>query len=370
MEDRRMTPRITFISASAGSGKTHRVVDTIEERLVSGACRPGGLIATTFTVKAAHELRERVRGRLHHRGHTALAERLDEGLIGTVHGVCRQLLERFTFEAGISPRIEILAEEQASELLAQAVESVADFPTLQRLQQIAVRLGQQDRQTHEFNWKSQVREIVNAVQANDLDEADFPAMADRSVAELLAFLPPPTTGDLDRELLAAISTAIGRISGNGDETVTTRKYLDFLRDCRRDLENASLSWSAWVKIAKDPPAKASQAEATPVMGTAARFETHPRLREDIREYTTMLFTLAQRCITGYRRLKEERGFMDFSDLEQRTLRLLRDVPFAKEVLREELDLLVVDEFQDTSPIQLGLFMELAACGRETVWVGD
>jgi ATP-dependent exoDNAse (exonuclease V) beta subunit len=36
----------------------------------------------------------------------------------------------------------------------------------------------------------------------------------------------------------------------------------------------------------------------------------------------------------------------------------------------ELDLLVVDEFQDTSPIQLGLFMHLSACAHETVWVGD
>ena len=30
----------------------------------------------------------------------------------------------------------------------------------------------------------------------------------------------------------------------------------------------------------------------------------------------------------------------------------------------------MDEFQDTSPIQLALFMQLATCARETVWVGD
>src|SRR3546814_132842 len=35
-----------------------------------------------------------------------------------------------------------------------------------------------------------------------------------------------------------------------------------------------------------------------------------------------------------------------------------------------LDLLLVDEFQDTSPIQLALFMKLTALAAETFWVGD
>jgi ATP-dependent exoDNAse (exonuclease V) beta subunit len=114
---------ITFISASAGSGKTHRITEVIEDRLSKGLCRPGGLVATTYTVKAAQELRERVRRHLYNSGHAALAERLNESLMGTVHGVCGQLLERFAFEAGISPRIEILSEEDAASLLVQAIGS-------------------------------------------------------------------------------------------------------------------------------------------------------------------------------------------------------------------------------------------------------
>jgi ATP-dependent helicase/nuclease subunit A len=64
---------ITFISASAGSGKTHRITEVIEDRLSKGLCRPGGLIATTYTVKAAQELRERVRQRLYNSGHPAFS---------------------------------------------------------------------------------------------------------------------------------------------------------------------------------------------------------------------------------------------------------------------------------------------------------
>ena len=72
--------------------------------------------------------------------------------------------------------------------------------------------------------------------------------------------------------------------------------------------------------------------------------------------------------SDYRQLKEERGLLDFADLEQRAIHLLRNVPLVKEILQKELDLLVVDEFQDTSPIQLGLFMELVGCAKETIWV--
>ncbi|PWK37659.1 UvrD-like helicase family protein [Cupriavidus plantarum] len=47
-----------------------------------------------------------------------------------------------------------------------------------------------------------------------------------------------------------------------------------------------------------------------------------------------------------------------------------DIPFVAETFAAELDLLMVDEFQDTSPIQLALFLKLAALARQAVWVGD
>ena len=192
-----MKPKLTFISASAGSGKTYRVTEIIEERLANGRCRPGGLIATTYTVKAAQELQERLRRLLYDQKHNQLAERLDEGLIGTIHSVCRQLLARFAFEAGISPRVEVAAEEQAAELLSQALESVTDFQTLQQLQKIAGQLGQQDTRTYEFYWKSQVKSIIAAAQVNDIDADSLPLMAELSVRELTAFLSPPAANDLD-----------------------------------------------------------------------------------------------------------------------------------------------------------------------------
>jgi ATP-dependent exoDNAse (exonuclease V) beta subunit len=365
-----MKTNITFISASAGSGKTHRITEVIEERLSKGTCRPDGLIATTYTVKAAQELRERVRRSLYNSGHPALAERLHESLMGTVHGVCGQLLQRFAFEAGISPQIEILSEEDAASLLVQAIETAVDFDALNRLQRLADILGQKNAQTFEYSWKRQVRGLLDAARANDFSPASLADMGRLSVDELLAFLPAPTTDNLDEQLAAAIKSAIDRISKNGDETKATADYVESLQDTLRTLEARRLPWSDWIKLGKKQPGKKSHAEAAAVTALAGRVEKHPQLREHIRDYTMLLFSVAQISLTEFQRLKEDRGLLDFSDLEQRAFHLLRDQAHVRETFGRELDLLVVDEFQDTSPLQLALFMQLAALARETVWVGD
>lgn len=365
-----MKTNITFISASAGSGKTHRITEVIEDHLSKGSCRPGGLTATTYTVKAAQELRERVRRCLYNSGHPALAERLHESLMGTVHGVCGQLLQRFAFEAGISPRIEILSEEDAASLLVQAIETAVDFDALNRLQRLADILGQKNALTFEYSWKKQVRGLLDAARANDFPPASLADMGRLSVDELLAFLPAPTKDSLDEQLATAIKSAIELISKNGDETKTTADYVELLHDTLRALEARRLPWSDWIKLGKKQPGKKSQPEAVAVTALAVRVETHPQLREHIRDYTMLLFSVAQISLTEFQRLKEERGLLDFSDLEQRTFHLLREQAHVRETFGRELDLLVVDEFQDTSPLQLALFMQLAALARETVWVGD
>src|SRR5262249_37304118 len=114
-----MKMNITFIGAGAGSGKTFRVTEEIQSRLVSGSCGASGLIATTFTIKAANDLLERIRHNLYRDGKASLAECLNEASIGTVDKVCKHILTRFAFEAGVAPQIEVLAEEDANLLFIQ-----------------------------------------------------------------------------------------------------------------------------------------------------------------------------------------------------------------------------------------------------------
>ena len=99
---------ITILSAGAGSGKTYTLTGRMVDLLKSGV-RPRGIIATTFTQKAAAELQERVRARLLGAGMVEAANELGSALIGTVHSIGVRLLQRFAFEAGVSPLVEIIA---------------------------------------------------------------------------------------------------------------------------------------------------------------------------------------------------------------------------------------------------------------------
>ena len=76
---------VRFISAGAGSGKTRRLTEELERSLCEGNVKPAGVLGTTFTVKAASELRDRVRKRLIEGGHPLVAEQMSQALVGTVH---------------------------------------------------------------------------------------------------------------------------------------------------------------------------------------------------------------------------------------------------------------------------------------------
>ena len=116
-----MSGKLQFISAGAGSGKTYRLTVILHEKLQSGSVRPEGVIATTFTKKAASELRERVRLHLLEQGELSLANAIGQARIGTVNSVCGKLLERFAFEAGLPTRQQVIEDGQATLLVREAI---------------------------------------------------------------------------------------------------------------------------------------------------------------------------------------------------------------------------------------------------------
>ena len=86
---------------------------------------------------------------------------------------------------------------------------------------------------------------------------------------------------------------------------------------------------------------------------AARYKGHPRFHNDIRTYIQLCFRAAADSLDAFKAAKREAGLIDFVDQES----LLHDALDSPEVqgrLSEELGLLLVDEFQDTSPIQLSV----------------
>lgn len=178
---------ITFISAGAGSGKTHRLTELLHRELTAGAMRPAGVIATTFTRKAATELRERVREHLLKQGNFQLANAMGQARIGTVNSVCGQLVARFAFEAGMSTEQLVLEEVQAGVLLGKAIDAVLDGPALGELLAIVRRLGLEE------DWKEALQTLVNQIRSNDIPLAAVAGFASANADDLLQHFPAPST---------------------------------------------------------------------------------------------------------------------------------------------------------------------------------
>ena len=115
---------LKIISAGAGSGKTYSLTQEMAKLLTPDTegrakVRASGIIASTFTNKAAAELKERVRIELLEGGLTKEADELGNAMIGTVHSIGVQLLKRFAFEAGVSPEVDIIADSDQQMILRQ-----------------------------------------------------------------------------------------------------------------------------------------------------------------------------------------------------------------------------------------------------------
>ena len=355
--------RIRFISAGAGSGKTYRITELIEERLRADQSRPEAVIATTFTRKAAGELEARVRQRMFDAGEHQLAMRLGQARFGTVNSVCGQLLSHYAFEAGLSPRLETLPEEDAPGLFNQALDEVLELSRVRKMNALAARLGQED-------WRETVKSLVDTARANNLEPDAIVAQAEDSIREVLDLLPPAYAGrDLDAELSDVLDGAVAGIRANtADTTKTTAEFLDRLENARR-VGPEALPWADWARLATKAPGKKSEALSAPVHDISTEYEHHPRLKSDLEAWIRGVFETACEALERYQDLKAERGLMDYVDQERLVLGLL-DNPEVTASLHGQIDLLVVDEFQDTSPIQLAVFLKLAELAEEVIWVGD
>ena len=359
--------RIDVVTASAGTGKTYRLETEVRDAIASGATGPEQVVAVTFTRAAARDLVERVRGRLFKDGHRAEAQRLLASRIGTVHGVFGGMLADLALEAGRSPRADVVAERQARALFRIAADAAIGrhAPVLNRL---AARFGfAEGLPEFQRDWRAMAQGIVDLARQNGLDAAALRASAQRSWEELEKVL-QPASGDgaaLDAELASEARKALAAMPG----TDRTGASEDARETLRKAVDGGELPWSDWARIAKLKPGAQSKAAVKPASDVAARHATHPRLRADLEAFIRAIFACAADSLEAWTRYKAERGLVDFADQEAAARDML-DLPSVQERLREEARLLLVDEFQDTSPMQLALFLRAARLVPRSLWVGD
>lgn len=361
---------VSFISAGAGSGKTYRLTEELERALVEGGIAPGRVIGTTFTVKAAGELRERVRERLIRSGRPELAEQTAQALIGTVHSVCERLLKRFAFELGLSPELHVASLEDCAALFRQALDDALSTPAVRDMNAISARLDIKDRDGKSIrDWREDVKDLIDRARDNDIGPDALREMGRTSAAALLAHFPKPEKGKWDDALLAAVRDALHAIDVKLDTTVGTGKYVKELRTAIFRLRRPPCPWSTWISLSHAEATKRSEPIAAKVRAAASVYDKHPLFHSDLGSYVENVFSIAAQTLARFQEIKKERGLIDFPDMEQLTLRAL-DEPAVRARLGAELELLLVDEFQDTNPMQLAIFMKLAALAVKVIFVGD
>ena len=366
---RRDLEHVRFISAGAGSGKTYRLTEELEQALREGRVTPAAVIGTTFTVKAGAELQDRVRTRLIRGGRPLLSSQMAQSLIGTVHSVCARLLGRFAFELGLSPEVNVAGAEDGARLFNQALDEVLSADRVRAMNLRAQRLALVDDRSG-TGWQDHVRSIAQEARSNDIDPADLPGMGRESAERFLGYFPDATCGtEASEALRAAVEEAIAGIDLVTDTTKGTRDYVTRLRSAAAELRRDDCKWTLWISLSKAGPTKRSEDAAIPVRAAAACYDRLVDFHADIRGYIEGVFAIAGETLDRFQELKTARGLVDYPDMEQLMLRAL-DEPAVVERLSEEVRLLLVDEFQDTNPMQLALFMKFARFAGEVFFVGD
>ena len=121
-----------IVEAAAGTGKTTALVGRIVRIIAEGKADVGGIVAVTFTEKAAGELKLRLRERLDSARLAAgpnedararldrALTRLEEAHVGTIHAFCADLLRERPVEAGVDPLFEVLTEPASARLFDEA----------------------------------------------------------------------------------------------------------------------------------------------------------------------------------------------------------------------------------------------------------
>jgi ATP-dependent helicase/nuclease subunit A len=360
---------VRIVTASAGTGKTYHLTSVIEAEIHAGR-KPERILATTFTIKAAEELRERARARLLEKGQSDNAIRLLGARIGTVNGICGGLVSEFALGLGLSPVAEVISDKVQTKIFRQAADTAIGHyaSELDRL----ARLFGYDQGQKRKDWRDDVNAIVERARANNIAAEALAEFAKRSVAGFERLLSKPLAGeteaDIDAALRAAIDELLARYPTNEGLKKATAASLDVIREARSP-EIEDLPWSIWAKLAKSEVAKADEPHFQPLRSAASAFSSHPRLFAQVERFITASFACAAEAMQAYEVHKRKWGLVDFVDQERLALQLFTKPDIAPS-LRERIEAVFIDEFQDTSPLQLAVFVALSQIAQSSVWVGD
>jgi ATP-dependent helicase/nuclease subunit A len=359
-----------LVRAGAGAGKTtdlvRRVLD-MESFFWKTHSRHCHLVVTTFTRKATQELRERLMAEALLRGDPALidfVQRPSHLHISTIHGVLSLFLTRFGSEMGLGPEFQILSfrdllkfnkkvfrsliqrDSNAGAIAAEFLE-VVDLNTLleafdrfffQWCQDRAQRVSIQDLELI-FSSKikiavKKVRQLITAIESEDCPEK-WTAYCES--LKTLALDLANSSPDESRRLLVEFISNVKAPSRSSKRP--SEELGEFKKEVHDELKD--LTETRW---------------------SEESFQLHDSQTE---KFETLATAFSESLLLQ----KTNTGSLSLADLEILAYRLARYYPEAASAFSEEWDYWMVDEYQDTSPLQVRL-LEMLMGERKSFIVGD
>lgn len=381
---------LTLIKAGAGAGKTFTVQSTLTSWIRKKEVRADRILAVTFTNAAASEMRSRIRLALIKAGLIQESALLQKSTISTIHAFGLEVLERFAFEQGLSPAPRQLGDQEKQLLIREALNQVeAAEELLQGLQQYGYTGGFAGDDFKDGG--DQLIETILVV-VNQLRSLGKDATADSEEAQSLM-----------KQAQQKVQTAFGNVQEDGpgltddlwsaieavrkeypdinvlkhkDEwgnNADTRDFVTLLYSVTR--QQLEQDWKVWSKlqytvllkkIAEQHP-RADLANA--VWNAAEELNAHPGpLAEGLR-HVELLLTAALSAMHVYQQKKQAAGLVDFNDMVYLAHQLLAEPEWLDEITAE-YDCLIIDEFQDTNPLQYALLRRFQQKEIPTFIVGD
>lgn len=386
--------RDVVVTAGAGSGKTATLVARYSCLLAQGI-KPRQIAAVTFTIKAAQEMRSRVRKNLEElqakaqspedrQFWTDLSTQIDSARIGTVHSLCAEILRNHPAEAGLDPRFGLIEEGLAVALKAQVVEEemarlVEDdrfLPLLYNMpvNDLAKLLRQMLQRRLETQETFEIEIDNNARVLRELEARMLSPMITGPINTLRAMDSRervedggPALAEMVTGLLDCWSLAEKALSENDSV------------QCAINLYNARRKYMALNKGKKTSEIKSTITELrtafeeiiNPMTGGKNATDDLPSSESEalFEQLLPLLRETFDRVHQAYRAHLERKQMLDFDDLEFHAQRLL-SIPEIRQRWQQELKAIMVDEYQDTNPRQRDIINALAGNRGCLFLVGD
>lgn len=365
------TAREVLLRAGAGSGKTTVLVDRYCDLVASGEFTVDEILAFTFTRKAAAQLRERIRLALLERAERAaddgIATRLNDAVarvgsawVMTIHGFCQAVVGAHPVAAGIDPEFNLIEDLAREKLRHSAFERALD-----RFLADPDESASREEMVAAYGIAN-LRELILDI----YDELRSHGIPDPT-------LPEPTETD-PIEPLDRLATACSRLLADDRYRRHVRNHDKIVNLAR--IAAAGREWLDGDEPEAGPEALLAELEANWFNSRAeGKAEICDLLNEACRvlvehvagrDCYRQIGSLLDRYGSEFSAAKANRSALDFDDLQLIAVQLLRDNPAIGDGYRSRFRQIMIDEFQDTSPVQIALVEALRGPETDLFQVGD